>query len=427
MVDDNMANDRQLRSHGAVITTTATTATTTITTTTSAAVTVTTSAAPSVVPSVGLEAATGQASTSRLTAGNNYQTVLAINSLNRLFHMMTVAGYEARDGDYLQELETQADRYWQMFEENHMRSVSQLAEGVSWVDAPRAPMAEASAAPTEPSPMAEVRLEKIKIPKFDGQPHNWATFKNLFQTMVHDTALPEIAKYTHLRNALGPEALKAIQGIHMGPGAYQGAWQTLLNRYDDKQVIVGAHLRRFLGLETMRQETNDGLRNIIDVTNEVIRSLQAIGIPVEHWDVLFTHVILSKLPDRSTLAWKQLANVDPFPPITQLLDFLENRARALDHARSTAQQQMAVSNVAQQTSTNRPAYNRNATQTPPLGRLFRSNIDTAVGKCPHCAQQHSIYQCESFKALSPLERFVKIKGSDLCFNCLRKGHPTRLC
>lgn len=60
--------------------------------------------------------------------------------------------------------------------------------------------------------------------------------------MVHTTNLPDIAKFTHLHNELGAEPLRAIQGIYMAPGAYEGAWQTLLQRYDDKQVIVNAHL-----------------------------------------------------------------------------------------------------------------------------------------------------------------------------------------
>lgn len=81
------------------------------------------------------------------------------------------------------------------------------------------------------------RLEKIKIPTFDGEAHKWASFKNLFETMVHNTNLPEAAKYTHICSALGPRPLGAIQGIHMGVGAYAGAWQTLLDIYDDPRVI----------------------------------------------------------------------------------------------------------------------------------------------------------------------------------------------
>lgn len=156
--------------------------------------------------------------------------------------------------------------------------------------------------------------------------------------------------------------------------------------------------------------------------------MAAVQIPVEHWDVLFIHVILSKLPDRSTLAWKQLTTNEPFPPINELLDFLENRARALDQTRSQSTVPLPATSLPSN-SGNRTNLSRSSSKQVNSGAptLTKSDLDTTSGKCPHCGAQHPLYGCGQFVALSVEQRFNRIKGSNLCFNCLKPGHSTRAC
>lgn len=47
--------------------------------------------------------------------------------------------------------------------------------------------------------------------------------------------------------------------------------------------------------------------------------------------------------------------------------------------------------------------------------------------CPQCNADHTIYQCDEFKALIPAERFEAAKKNKLCINCLRSNHRVLDC
>jgi hypothetical protein len=44
-----------------------------------------------------------------------------------------------------------------------------------------------------------------------------------------------------------------------------------------------------------------------------------------------------------------------------------------------------------------------------------------------CKQQHHLYQCKEFLALSVTQRVGEIKKHQLCLNCLRAGHISENC
>lgn len=128
----------------------------------------------------------------------DFSIKLAVSGITRLFNSLTIANFQAEDLDHLNGIEEQVIRHWRSFEHNHMSMVSH-AEQLSWdqhmqlyenveyeytsnrticnrekrrltsLDTPRT---ETAANDSERATIAEVRLEKIKIPRFDGQPHN---------------------------------------------------------------------------------------------------------------------------------------------------------------------------------------------------------------------------------------------------------------
>ena len=48
-------------------------------------------------------------------------------------------------------------------------------------------------------------------------------------------------------------------------------------------------------------------------------------------------------------------------------------------------------------------------------------------KCQYCGDQHRIYSCEKYKAISPKERQEFVVKADLCYNCLGRDHAANKC
>ncbi|KFM59393.1 hypothetical protein X975_02344, partial [Stegodyphus mimosarum] len=57
---------------------------------------------------------------------------------------------------------------------------------------------------------------------------------------------------------------------------YNLAWYLLEERYSNPREQVYAHLKRFMSIPTIRNESASAILNLIDVTSEVVRSLECL-------------------------------------------------------------------------------------------------------------------------------------------------------
>lgn len=274
----------------------------------------------------------------------------------------------------------------------------------------------------------DIRLEKIHLPTFAGEFNKWIGFRDMFEAMVHKReAFSVAAKYTHLMKALKGDALQVVAGFLPTDDNYEAAWKTLKARYNNDRLIVSSHLSIFLGMESLTKESNSGLRRIVDVTNETTRSLKAMKRPVEHWDDMLVHIIISKLPKASVIHWEMTQKGTELPTLIDLLQFLEGRARGLDHmGPSTVEKAGAGSSS--NLSKNWPTSTRVHTNTGATPKLVRSNLPKVErGRCSFCSGDHFIGKCPKLESYLPSDRFSKIKDSNLCYNCLNPGHSTPNC
>lgn len=266
----------------------------------------------------------------------------------------------------------------------------------------------------------DIRLEKINLPKFSGEFTKWIGFRDMFEAMVHkSTHFSTAAKYTRLVNALQGNAAQVIAGFLPTDDNYEAAWNTLKERYDNDRLIVASHLNTFLGMESLQKETSNGLRRMVDITNETTRSLEALKRPVEHWDDILVHILVSKLPRASIIHWEMEQKGTDLPKLKELLSFLEGRARGLDH--------MGPSSV-EKPSTSNSSAKKPSTNTPKAHTSTGSNTSkVSSGNCYHCQGNHHVGKCPKLEALPAAERFGHLKDSKLCYNCLYPGHSTRGC
>ena len=86
---------------------------------------------------------------------------------------------------------------------------------------------------------SKVKLPKISLLHFKGNPIYWTAFWDSYESAVHlNSALSDIDKFNYLRSLLEKSAYDAIAGLTLSSANYGEAIEILRKRFGNKQVIV---------------------------------------------------------------------------------------------------------------------------------------------------------------------------------------------
>jgi len=150
------------------------------------------------------------------------------------------------------------------------------------------------------SASACLKLPKLDLPKFSGDPMEWPTFWESFEACVADSDLPDVAKLTYLRSLLRGVASQCVAGMSLTAENYHATVDILKNRFGRQEQIVFAHVQALLMLGTTSFKS---LQELQDVLLVHIRSLEVLDIGGSKYGVILTPLILSKLPEEVRLEW----------------------------------------------------------------------------------------------------------------------------
>ncbi|XP_036347202.1 uncharacterized protein LOC118756550 [Rhagoletis pomonella] len=265
---------------------------------------------------------------------------------------------------------------------------------------------------------ADMRLDPISIPIFDGSPANWLVFKDMFETLVHNrTDLDPTYKLGKLRQYVKSDNVPLIGGLYTG--GYEEVWAALRRRFDNPRILSETHVQRLLDLPNQPHESQKVLCHIVDCVRNSFRALAVMGVPVSYWDAIAVPIILPKLPISTRTEWGMSLTTNDIPKLEHLLVFLERRANNLP---ATITSNSAAS-IARPSSR---AVRAHIATTTVQSTQAPSGQQRAVA-CVQCADPHRLIKCPRFRNLSVEERWSKVRGWSLCFNCLRAGHGTRDC
>ncbi|KAL7291876.1 hypothetical protein TKK_0014434 [Trichogramma kaykai] len=96
------------------------------------------------------------------------------------------------------------------------------------------------------------------------------------QSVRDKEAIPKVAKLQHLLNAVqGPVVLR-LKGMEITAANFDVAWNKLVRRYNNQRIRLHNALESLMQLPLMKSRTADELTNLIDRTEEAVRSLQEL-------------------------------------------------------------------------------------------------------------------------------------------------------
>ena len=66
-----------------------------------------------------------------------------------------------------------------------------------------------------------IKLPKLVITKYNGALENWLAFWNKFEAEIDKTGLPEVMKFTYLKELVEPRVRKGIDGLPFTSEGYK--------------------------------------------------------------------------------------------------------------------------------------------------------------------------------------------------------------
>ncbi|XP_067209400.1 uncharacterized protein [Linepithema humile] len=251
----------------------------------------------------------------------------------------------------------------------------------------------------------QARLPRIDIPKFNGTPSDWLSFKDLFQSLVlnHPT-LTAVEKLQYLKTSLVGSAARHLKNVSISGDNFEKAWQNLTSFYENKRLLVNAALHAFLNLKKIIKESASELEQLYTNILQVYSSLELLGRPVSACDDFLVFIATQKLDNESIKAWEQyLGNTTDPPTWTQFMGFLITRLRTL--------QAFEKSKIGKSDS------HSQGLKTHFQGKQKENKSDNTLG-CNICTGKHQTAMCNEFTSKSRTQKLSLIARYRLCYNCL---------
>ncbi|CAG7832763.1 unnamed protein product [Allacma fusca] len=197
-----------------------------------------------------------------------------------------------------------------------------------------------------------VKLPTFDIPTFSGNILEWTSFCDLFTSSIHDNpTLKGSQKLKYLKNEVTGEAPELIAEITISDANYNEAWEMLSKRYKNKRKLISSHLTRLLEMPHIKTENGTDLRRLVDTASSVVRAMKALERPLGDNCDLAMLLISNRLDVETHKLWESKLGRDAMPKLSELLDFLDERAAIL-HSSEFGKQKVSVAVSSKQNGTN---------------------------------------------------------------------------
>ena len=75
--------------------------------------------------------------------------------------------------------------------------------------------------------------------------------------------------------------------------------QNLVDRYENKRVLVNSQLKALFNLLSISKESGSFIKSLQGMINDCITNLSLLSIGTQNWDVIFAYICSTKLPEHT--------------------------------------------------------------------------------------------------------------------------------
>lgn len=268
----------------------------------------------------------------------------------------------------------------------------------------------------QPHQESHIRLPNIPLPKFSGEYSEWSAYRDQFMAMIHNNErLAAVEKMQYLKVSVVGDAASLLKHIQVTAANYAPAWASLNERYDNKRSLINVQLKNLLSQSNVSESAN-GIKKLLDTTNECLQQLMNLGIDLSSWDCILIYITVQKLPIETHQLWEQtLSDSSELPMFKDLNKFLTARFRTLEV-------------IGQSKSRPSTMQQHNSKEKHSSKQVYSQSVNShSKDKCPVCSCSHQIRQCPNFNQLNQERKLEIVRKNGLCINCLGLGHIVARC
>eukprot|EP00794_Sanderia_malayensis_P007475 gene7475-8305_t len=275
--------------------------------------------------------------------------------------------------------------------------------GWEWPTNTRSAYAEMVGQPRANS-ASSIRLPKIEMKSFNGDPKEWIQFWDVFERNIHlNTSLAKVSKMQYLKGLLKGAAANAISHLLITEDNYQPAVEALKQRYGQPALLRNSHLAALKEVEPVYNSKElTRLRRLHDEVDCHYKALTVMGVKSETYSMVIMPDLMKKIPRDIVVSVKRLRDVNYDWQLGEFLEGLWNELviRGLHETNSNT---------------------REISKDHKTGKVF----SIANKLCPFCLAEHPAEDCDKVTDIE--ERRQLVKRYKRCFQCLKKGHRARDC
>lgn len=294
---------------------------------------------------------------------------------------------------------------YNVVEEQYLLALSQHYTSLETLPVPAAQPGVTATASATIVPARHPRIPQIELPKFSGKLTDWAEFRDLFVSLVSTNAdLTNVDRLTHLKTCMIEEASDLLKTLSTIGENFDRAWTILTTRFENKRLVITAHLNEFTALRTVTSESASELKRLIIGTANFREARKRQQQPVgELDDSLIIHLTVQKFDATTRREWETLiGGKTEFPTFNEFETFLNQRINTLEALESMK-------------NSSHPKTQSDSSRDSRKSHHITSSRESV---CSLCSANHFIMFCAEFKAKTPEQRRDIVGNKNLCYNCL---------
>lgn len=318
----------------------------------------------------------------------------------------------------------------------------------------RAQRVQAPVVEANPREIVVRQVREPRVGTFNGRHEEWASFSNLFRVEVDERRdLDAVQKLVYLTTACVDMGKRALGEWPITAANYPLAWAALQAKFNDRYATKARLMAKVYRLQKQTDETYDGLRTLLDVTQVSLRQLEDMGEPTNQWDLPIVQLLLFKAPRSVAENYERERRNDVEPTMRHFFDWLEARARSrmiLENAefdkqerlakrksnkaeeqprpnQDNGQQKSAENNGQRNGNFQRPNQNNGQPRWQLRSGRNSGQENKAGGSnngrhmvCWSCDGSHSLYDCPGILKMSAEQRQQELSAKGVCIRCGRK-------
>ena len=268
-----------------------------------------------------------------------------------------------------------------------------------------------------------VKLPKMIVQDFSGNPEEWISFNESFEAVVHTNGtLSKIEKFQYLKSYLVDEAADAIKGLRLSAENYDKAREMLEQRFGDKQVLISHHMSQLLDLLPCSNVENvKELRKLYDSIEFAIRNLETLGLDQKEYGPMLSPILLNKIPVEIKLIVSRTLEKNQKWDISKIMNtfMIELEAREKVSTCYTEEGAYACSGASLHVNSSKFENQQK--------REFNEKDENQNSKlvCIFCRREHFFKNCDII--IDPEIRKTILEKENRCFICMKIGHRAQSC